>query len=1484
MRSTGFLRKGLKQMPRINRVRIINFSYNHDSRHILDELFNFYGGENVLLNLANGGGKSVLVQLFLQPVVPGARIQGRSIAGFFRKKKLPAYIMIEWKLDGAGGYLLTGIGMVSAEAPGLEDEKSRVRHFTFTSRYTGANPFDIAHISLVNRNGGLLEVTPFREAREMMAEKERKDPFSFGYFPEDDGERYARRLAEFGISQDEWRNVIAKINDSEGGLEEIFQKYKKSGQLLNDWIIRTVEKTMFRDQSEAHRLEEMLESLVREVVENERFIVEKKLLDSFRVSFRDQVDGLAELLKGLDEQKNLAGKISALYHYLTAEKRSLQEEYEANGQEMEACELEERRVNLEERSSDYWLRKSEYETAKKKLADAEKMFRETEEALKGEKLIGIILQAARLAGEIDRKNSELSGIEEKIFTLKEQCDTDGRVRRLEYSLKKSLEEELGALAADLEGLRVEKSAKEKLIWGIRQDLQAAEKKKSHLDGEKGRLEERKKAFENYEKDVERKIGVALRRNLLGELAAADIKKSAVSLEKARDSLISKGKGLDDEKSTLAGRSQYIDDQVKRLQEAVAEDERELNGLERDIREYEIKDREISGVLNRYGFPTEIRFDSERLASAFGQLVKSLERRVEEAARGRDDAGEALFSLKSGRLHTPEEFASVFAGLDIQYDTGESYLRSLPSGIRHKMLEGNPLLPYAFILSKADMGRVAESLSGITMRRVIPLIAYEDLGATVKSDGKVARTGDGMAFACLYEGRMFDRESLEKLVAELEQKRDQALDQLGHFTEAHRLAVSDWTVSAQFNYAKDYWYGLGKKKDEYKKQHQDKKKQISDFENEKKAIKKREAELEQELGVLREALRKANEAVETFTVFIERDKEYQDCLTGMDAVTSGIEGLTKRKAELAGGLDTLQADVNGLGPKIWKRESDQREVRARYSIYKDAPEAETVKGSSTELEERLKALKNKFSLDINLLESRQKELVSDRDEKKRDLDNLGLEEKEYAGVVYDQIAAGRNREEITRLERQLRERQEEEKEAAKKEGAADNALKTSLIEVRKLGAEEPLPLEEIKGDFMERRNRSGLRIKELSQKNKRISEQMHEYERITGKIGQLVDVAATDPEKGFLPGRDISAQATALDQGFRKTEGKNREDAERLRNKYLGLKTDYKDKNLNIDNMFKGLDPLWEKIRLEFDDFYYLYERMSLHADKLGELIALYEVQLANLQRNKKDMVQQSFLHGLRVYEEIQWISDNSRVRLQGRARPVQMLKIDLPFDSKEAALQRMEEYIEGCISRVREETRQEKTGDEVRKTVNKQMSSRELLNVFLGNPHISINVFKIDLNMQNSRLKPWEDAVRENSGGEKFVVFFSVLSALMAYTRSRTIEAMGADSGADTRVLVMDNPFGPISSEHLLNPLFEIAKRHRTQLICLSDLKQNSIMNCFNLIYMLKVRTSAIGNNEYLKFEEFIRDESALQTDEKLEKAVYRVSDIKQLSLFDQIN
>ncbi|MHB1654495.1 MAG: coiled-coil domain-containing protein [Desulfitobacteriaceae bacterium] len=1467
-------------MPRINRIRIINFSYNNDSRHIQDETFNLHGGENTLLSLANGGGKSVLVQLVLQPIVPEIKIQGRSINSFFRKKRLPAYVLIEWKLDGAGGYFLTGIGMVSAEVSGVEDEKNRIKYFTFTSKYTGSNAFDLANIDLIKQNGNILEIKPFKEAREMMAEKEKKDPYLFGCFYDDDGDRYTKRLAEFGIAQDEWKNIIAKINDHEGGLDEIFQKYKNSSQLLNEWIIKTIEKVIFKDRSEARRLEEMLEGLVREVIENEQFILEKKVLDEFLGVYGEQVEALVELVNGLEEQKSFAGKLAALNSYLNSETLVLQENHEENKLELALNKKEQQQIDLEERSYTYWQRFAEQVLATSRLAEAEKNSQENEDNLQTAKLSGKIMQAAGLRGEIEEKSAELSGIKEKLAASRSQYDTDERMRNLEFSLKKLSQETLQTLESALARLGEEKVAQGKLLHLVKSDSNNLDRDLRSYEGEKGKLQQQKKHYEARERDVKAKLKLSLNRNLLGELSEKDIEKTRQELKKYQDNLLKEGQKLAEEKISLEQKQLDAEKEIQGLQEANSNEKNVLNGIERDIDSYEQQEQEIQEILQKFGFDFELRFDRERLHTTFSQLLKNLDHSLEEAVRIRDDVTESLFSLKNGRLHIPEELVALLAKLDIPYDTGEAYLRNQPLEIRQTLLAGNPVLPYALILAKENIELLAQSMNSLTMRRVIPIIAYEDLGKIMTSSGRMVRTGEGIFLVCLYEGRVFDNDSLVKLEEELKQKQTEAMEQYQHYSEERNEAVAKQAICRRFVYEADDRYVLGKKRTASEKQLQTILSRMALLEKEKPSLRSTQRELEQTIQEMIESQQKAQTAVETFDSFIEQEKDYQTCVRRLAEVSEAIHSSETRKSELATSLDKLQLELGKLVSEIERKERESRDLEKKYSRYQDAPDAEIVEGNLADLDERLQALKTTYRGEIELLENRENELQLECSKKKKEITKLGLLEHEYSGVVYDEGTLERINTEITALEALSKERQKERIKTARNESAAKMACSIAVEEVKKLGAESPLEQEDIKGDFQERRGKLSAQNSKLSQELDLISRKINDYNKLLDQIRSYLKGAKIEPEKGFRPEPDVKTQTGTLGERYRVVEAKNRTQADTLRNNYTGLKADYRERNANISNIFKGLDLLWDKVDMDYDD-YYLYERMSMHKDKLGELIKLHENQLSNLERDKKDMIQQSLLHGMRFYEEIEWISDHSKVRLQGRSRPVQMLKIELSLDSSEAAGIRMKEYIEECISKVREETRQEKREDEVKKSVAKLMYSRELLNVYLGNSHIPVKVFKIDLNMQNSSLKTWEDAVRENSGGEKFVVYFSVLSALMAYTRSRTLEAVGADADRDSSVLVMDNPFGPISSEHLLNPLFEIAKKHRTQLICLSDLKQNSIMNCFNLIYMLKVRTSAIGNNEYLKFEEIIRDENAIENDEKLEKAIFRVSENKQISIFD---
>ena len=1468
-------------MPRINRIRIVNFSYNHDSRHIVDEIFNFHGGENALLSLSNGGGKSVLVQLFLQAIVPNARIQGRNIASFFSGKKLPSYAMIEWKLDGqGGGYLLTGISITAADTGDQEGSRPRIRYFTFTSKYNAANAYDIANIPLMERKGAVLDIKPFREARKIMLEKARKDPYLVGYYPDDEGEAYARSLAEFGIVQDEWDSVITRINNSENGLEDLFQKCRSSSQLLDEWIIKTVEKVMYRSRSEKGQLEEMLQSLVQEVVENERFIMEKQLFTGFLERYQEVLTDLLALLKNLEERKQLESSLAALYGYLSEEIDTLRERQRDNEAEISSAKDEEQKVDLEERSHQYHRRKAEHLEAAERLTAAEENRIQVETRLGQTKRQEKIIQAAGRAGEVRRLIAELSGIEERLALARGDYDQDERAQGLEYTLKIRYEELLESLATELTRLRGEQTERQEELVLVRDELQSLEAEKSRLDSERGTLEERLKTRGDQEKQLQRRLGQQWVRNILGELDPAETEKVQQALQNTRDQIINEQARVEKEKQFLARRQADIEQKGKDIQAEKAENSRDLSDYERNLKQYLQEEEAIKAILHRYEFDLSLAFDPERLGSLFSRLVKELEYKRELSARTRNEIEEALASVKSGYLHSSLELASVLEELDIQFETGESYLRNQTSDIREGLLNQNPLLPYTLIMSRADLNRLEESGVNIILRRITPLMAYEDLNLLVPNQNGIAWPTGGIDFVCRYEGRVFDPENLNRLVTEMEEERDKAAESYHHYSTETENALLDHSACQRFNYTVEYRYELEKGIRECSNRVSELGQHLAALEKEQQAAVQRQEELSQQTVALTRQLTPAETALQDFQDFLERESDYQGWRERLSQNLKEALNLEGKKKHLHQSLEKLQTSIIAGKAHIKAYEIKEQEAQQRYLLYQDALPAETVEGNVEELEKRLVAIKEEYSREIGQLERRQQELTVQCRKAQRELGKLGLSEEEYSATIFDESELESLQEEIAHLESLLKERQGEETRASRAEAAADTALANALEEVKRLGAETPLTPEKIKGDFEGRRKRLRQYIQKLDELIQGISRRLSLYLGTRVSIERVVNVTATEAATDFVPEPDIAGQAARWEKAWRDLESENQQDAARARNRYLGCKLDYREKNLNLDNIFKGLDPLWEKAQPEFDDYYYLFERMSQHGEKLAELIAVYETQLANLERNKQDMVQQSFEQGRRMYDEIQLISDNSRVKLAGRSRAVQMLRIDLELDNNESARQRVAAYIEECIAKVRDKIRQEARDDELRKTVARLMSSRALLNEYLGNAHIPVKVFKIDMNMQNSRLKDWEDAVRENSGGEKFVVFFSLLSALMSYTRNKSLEALGADPDTATRVLIMDNPFGPISSEHLLEPMFEIARRHRTQLICLSDLKQNSILNCFNLIFMLKVRTAAIGGNEYLKFEEFVRDESSLENDEKLEKAIYRTSDFKQMPLF----
>ena len=164
---------------------------------------------------------------------------------------------------------------------------------------------------------------------------------------------------------------------------------------------------------------------------------------------------------------------------------------------------------------------------------------------------------------------------------------------------------------------------------------------------------------------------------------------------------------------------------------------------------------------------------------------------------------------------------------------------------------------------------------------------------------------------------------------------------------------------------------------------------------------------------------------------------------------------------------------------------------------------------------------------------------------------------------------------------------------------------------------------------------------------------------------------------------------------------------------------------------------------------------------------------------------------------------------------------------------------------------------EIQKRAKKIVSSQRLLLRYIKKESIQVKVFKIDMIAENSGYKRWEDTLVQSSGAEKFVVFFSVVLTLMNYTRS----SAGIVSKNAKSVLILDNPFGKITSAHLLRPMFDIAKHFNVQLICLSDINKSDVINCFECVIKLVIKSQNLSNFEIMTHE----------GNEKIEHGYYKV-------------
>lgn len=1472
-------------MPKINRIRIVNFYYNNDSRHIADETYSFYGGENALLNLANGGGKSVLIQLMLQPLIPDLKLQNRSMMSYFKKSSYPAFIMLEWLLDNdvKKDYLMTGIS-IAPRSSADENSGNRINFFTFTSHYDSACDFDIAMVPFVKTEGEKQVILSFDRSREEVKKAVGKSR-EMRYFSRDEASAYRQHLSSFGISQEEWKTIISKMNNDEGGIEELFEKCKTSDSVLNEWIIKTVERVVQSDNDEV-QIQDLFEGLVADTVRNKEYINDQKIIKEYFEEHIKLEDSLGKVCEKLDKVNYIEDELNCMRYCMYHAAENI--DTELNNLNAEKDELSELKTHIykEEISHNYYEAEETYLECRQEEKDSKEELEKAKKELNLKIREKNINEAARIFSRCNELRGNISGLNKSIEKEKYNAPVTDRLDSLKYSLKviyKNKKAEIDRQIIKRNDLIY--SNKEKLS---KLTVQLSENRKALNEciKEESSLETKIDIFKDYEKTIFKDLDICFDRNLLEETDEKDMQKALTGFIAKQDKLVSEKESLVHRMAEIENRKEEIHKENFKISLESQNLSNQLEVLNKEYQSYKKEKEECLKILSMYEIPANQIYDNLSILKILDNKIINLDKEVLFAENEEHQLSEMIDGIVKGRVYHPESLLNILDENDIYYKTGENYLNNLTEHNRKILLENDPMLPFSIIIDKKELDLIKKvSLQNAFLRQIIPVVTYDKLEISLNDSKIITDLNEKYSLLSAYEPKIFMDIERERYLNDLKAEIEKIKDRKQHFKiELDKIRDSKETVK-RFTYAEDYEGALLNKLEVLSKNIEN----INETKNKlgEESTKLHEVNLlnSKQIKIVDENTEKVKKHISMLHDYLEKNKNYMQDWKKYNKLISDKKLLELKIKENDIEKERLNRENTDFSVELSSISHLIDDINKKLLLYSDAAEKSIIEGALEELEKEYNVLIEQQNSSISSLEEKLMAAKKDLEEKEKELCRLKLELHEYEDVVFDETKYDRLDEEIRLLTEMIDKKQVEYLKSSSNSSRAEGIFKMVIKALNAQNMTEPLDKSEIKGDYENRLKDIKFKFDIINNNEKKYTAKKNQYNNYIGYIDLLVEEKKVKI-KDFTLNEDIKKQYDYLKANY----NDYKKAYENAKSEYVKLlnsiKSGYYDKHQSIADILNSIDTL-NIDNAEYDSAYYYYEELSKKRESLSKYLSFYEQQLQNVEHTKKQVIDQCLSYAAVIYDDIKSIAEKSRVKLSSRNKYVKMIKIDIPEKTDDYARNRMEEHISSSVKAMVEiyEDGNDTNIKKIRDKIKGIISTRELLNQLIGTAKIPVSVYKVDLSEKNSGLKKWEEAISENSGGEKFVVFFTLVSVLISYTRDATIRRMAAGSFKESKVIIMDNPFGKTSSEHLLKAIIDIACTFNIQLICLSDLSQSSITNRFSLIYRLCIRKRMYSDTEVLKIDELTINKQGLSNDERLEHAmIHQISEQENMfDLFDNM-
>lgn len=1436
-------------MSKINKIRFVNLSYNYNTMKIDDETF-YLDGENTMLNLRNGGGKSVLVQMTTAPFVNRRyrSTTNRTFESYFTSQT-PTYILVEWKLDDGAGYLLTGMMVRKKEAASDENSKEKLDIINFIHEYKVKNDYDIDSIPVIEEKGDKRIVKSFTSCKSLFEDFKKDKNLKFNYYDMNNSvttRNYFSKLEEYKINHREWETIIKQVNIKESGLSELFTKAKDSSGLVKEWFLPAIENKLRTDEDRIDNYRQLLDRYIKQYKQNKANIDKKAKLELFNQLSKDIFSCCDEFIGAISKREEIKNYIANVMRYLR--ERLEDKEKEDGALEVLVKELNGKITDLEyeEESIKIYNKQDEIYKLEASIKKQEQLAHESENRKNHLMKKQNILECARIHRDYQNTSKELQEQETKLEVLnKKNQDNAPRINDLGFTIRGIIEKELEAAKTEkLHKIQFRESLEEEKD-AIINKLKVNRREIDNLNDRKGGLSSEIKFFDKLEENFNNRFGLNLFRNIEGyfdenKLLVIDkqINDEGFGLSKEKKSIVEKI--LDNEEKLKSDESKKFKN-VKEISNAESKLANKMAELKKAEEELERRKE----ILKFIDFEADKVFHFDDIINTFDRKIDLLKEDKLKFKKLFDNINKELIKLKTGKvLELPKDIEEKLREKDIGITYGMEWLKKNGYQLEknEELVKSNPFIPYSLIMDNKEIELLEKECLDIFTSSPISIINRKDIEKGFADINKGIVNLNGIGFLVSFNHKLLNEKELLKLINDKEAElkvmeikiKDKEENIIFYEEKRNLIKYSSLTLEIYEGLKKEIRL-LEEQLSSLRQIELELEKNILNIKDEIKSYKEKLQSLEKDIDKNGNKIEAFKELIETYEKYKNNKNSFKRVMEELNVLENGVETAERRRDDIEKEITECNSAINSYANM---EDKYSREI-SNYNIYKSGNVIEKDK-------EDLISEYNALTRDITSTEQELKDKIKELSDKFRHIekelnlktDKYEIKEAEYINEIYDIQKELQLKDEFYKESKNQDNLKKEYNKFINAASVAKSKLDDLYINLKdKFSREEPKAKSLlIDKDFKLEIEKLKLKINETNGKRAEVNKiklkiennlsSLNEFNElsISAKVEVAIDLGGLDTAVGKLK-RDLNI-----------IREQKREKEKNLTN--LVVDVEIKDE-FKHESLFKEPIQTLKELKGKPKEF---REQLSLIVNSYESLIEKLMADIELIEKEEGKILESLLEYINDVHKNIEKIDDNSSITIGSKR--IKMLNINVSDweENKEVYKVRLKDYIEQVRNQSITALEQNEGIEDI---ISNNININKLYDEVVGIGTVNIKLYKIEEDKQ--RQITWDD-VSKNSGGEGFLSAFVILSSLLSYMRKDESDVFSRKESG--KVLIMDNPFAQTSSAHLLKPLIDIAKKSNTQLICLTGLGGDSIYNRFDNIYVLNLIPSKLKSGvKYLRSE-----------------------------------